>query len=156
MDLGCGAGVETKAMLDNGWDVTAIDGEAALRSRLFRLVGDHPALRVRVSSFEALDIPPADLLYAGYSLPFVPPEEFSALWARIRQALRPGARLAVDLFGDRDDWVGQRAMTFVSRPRVEELLDGMQIVSIEEEDEAGRAHSGPKHWHVFHVIARCD
>jgi hypothetical protein len=27
------------------------------------------------------------------------------------------------------------------------------MLSFVEEDEDGRAVSGPKHWHVFHVIA---
>ena len=156
VDLGCGAGVETKAMLDSGWEVTAVDGEAALPSRLFGLVGEHPRLHVRVSSFNELEIPPADLVYAGYSLPFVPPQDFSALWERVCRALRPRAWLAVDLFGDRDDWAGQEGMTFLSRPGVEELLNGLQVVSLDEEDQAGRSYSGPKHWHVFHVIARRD
>jgi len=30
----------------------------------------------------------------------------------------------------------------------------MDVVSFNEEDEDGQADSGPKHWHVFDVIAR--
>jgi hypothetical protein len=30
----------------------------------------------------------------------------------------------------------------------------MEVVSFNEEDEDGQADSGPKHWHVFDVIAR--
>jgi hypothetical protein len=45
-------------------------------------------------------------------------------------------------------------MTFQSREEVEALLDGFDICSFVEQDEDGQAVSGPKHWHVFHVIAR--
>jgi hypothetical protein len=44
-------------------------------------------------------------------------------------------------------------MTFHTRAEVDALFDGFDIVRFEEQDEDGQAVSGPKHWHVFHVIA---
>jgi hypothetical protein len=33
------------------------------------------------------------------------------------------------------------------------LFDGWTIERFDEEEEDGEACSGPKHWHVFHVVA---
>jgi hypothetical protein len=45
-------------------------------------------------------------------------------------------------------------MTFHARPEVEALLDGMQILRLEETEQDGHAASGPKHWHTFDILAR--
>ncbi|MBB2945241.1 trans-aconitate methyltransferase [Actinoplanes lutulentus] len=71
VDLGCGAGRETAALLAAGWRVVAHDSEPGTQLRISRTVGGtHERLRVRVCGFEDLsELPPADLIYAGYSLP---------------------------------------------------------------------------------------
>jgi hypothetical protein len=33
-------------------------------------------------------------------------------------------------------------------------FDGFEIERFEEEEKDGEACSGPKHWHLFHVLAR--
>jgi hypothetical protein len=71
----------------------------------------------------------------------------------MRAALRPGGRLAVDLFGPHDSWAGDQAMTFLGEAAVHTLFDGLEIEHWHEEDAPGMAYSGPKHWHVFEVIA---
>jgi hypothetical protein len=45
-------------------------------------------------------------------------------------------------------------MTFHTRAEVEALLAEFEIQGLREQDADGEAVSGPKHWHVFHVIAR--
>ncbi|MDO8550913.1 MAG: hypothetical protein Q7S39_12285 [Ignavibacteria bacterium] len=46
-------------------------------------------------------------------------------------------------------------MTFHTKQQVENLLSDMEIIELTEEDKDGRTANGtPKHWHVFHVIAR--
>jgi hypothetical protein len=99
-------------------------------------------------------LPAADLVHAGYALPFQPRDSFDRLWTIVRSALRPGGRIAVDLFGDRDSWAAEPGMTFLSEPEVRALFDGLTIEHWDCEDAPGQAFSGPKHWHVFHVIAR--
>src|SRR5688500_4932830 len=55
IDLGCGAGRETRALLDAGWRVLAIDNEPGTEALLLRAIGGrHPALTVRTSGFEDL------------------------------------------------------------------------------------------------------
>ena len=46
-------------------------------------------------------------------------------------------------------------MTFLSRPEVEALLDGLEVERLDEIDRAGPTAVGkPKHWHLFHLVAR--
>ncbi|GAB3410514.1 hypothetical protein GCM10027569_26060 [Flindersiella endophytica] len=141
-------------MLDHGWRILAVDSDPAMPAHLGRLVEDDGRLETRVASFTETELPAADLVHAGYALPFLAPGDFRLVWQRIRQALRPDGWLAVDLFGDRDGWAGRAGMTFLTRPDAEALLDGLEIVSFDEEDANRPSFIGPKHWHVFHVIAR--
>ncbi|NJM09026.1 hypothetical protein HC891_26740 [Candidatus Gracilibacteria bacterium] len=99
-------------------------------------------------------LPPADFIYAGLSLPFCQPACFAATWAQIRSALRPGARFAGHLFGARDSWVGDSTMSFFTLTAACQLLDGLEIEYFHEIDEYGASFVGPKHWHIFELIAR--
>ncbi|MBO3740089.1 class I SAM-dependent methyltransferase [Actinoplanes flavus] len=154
-DLGCGAGLETAALLAAGWRVVAVDGEPGTPARLSRAAGDRQAMvTVRTTRFQDLsELPPTDLIYAGYSLPFQTRSSFDPLWTVLRASLRPGGRIAVDLFGDHDSWAGDPDMTFLTEAEARGLFDGLVIEHWHERDEPGTAFSGPKHWHVFEVIA---
>lgn len=156
IDVGAGSGVETGAMLRSGWRVLALDGDATTAERI-RGHGEDFAglLEVRTAPFASPgDLPPADLIYAGYSLPHAG-EAFDSLWGVLRGALRPGGWLACQLFGDRDsqrlEGNGER---FVTQDEALSLLEGLDLVDFDEEDAPGDSFGGPKHWHVFHVIAR--
>jgi len=153
VDLGCGAGIDTVAMLDRGWEVLAIDAEAEAIERLERRAGDRGGIRTQVTAMQDAVLPEADLVWASYSLFFCPPERFPELWKRIRSAVRPGGRFAGELLGERDSWADMEERTSMSRTDAEALLDGWTVERFEEEDEDGEACSGPKHWHLFHVIA---
>ena len=46
-------------------------------------------------------------------------------------------------------------MTFLTREQATQALQGLDIVEFEEEDvDSFVADGSPKHWHVFHIIAR--
>ena len=157
VDLGCGAGIETRALLEAGWVTLALDADEASLRRLEAAVPEplRPALTVAVADLEDLvGLPPADLVHAGYALPWVRPERFASTWEAVRGALRPGAWVAVDLFGDRDSWAGRADVTCHSASAARGLFDGLDLVRFDVEDEDGEAFGGPKHWHVFHVVAR--
>ncbi|MFF5296610.1 class I SAM-dependent methyltransferase [Paractinoplanes globisporus] len=165
IDLGCGAGVETRALLHAGWRVHAIDSAPGTPERVLATVTDHAEdlaatlgggrLTIEVADLATLDrLPPAGLVYSGYSLQYLAPDDFARLWPLIRESLRPGAWLAVTLLGDRDEWAGTPGETFLAEPAVRGLVDGLDLHRLTEEDADGPAFGGTKHWHVFHVIAR--
>jgi SAM-dependent methyltransferase len=156
VDLGCGQGFETEAMLQRGWRVLAVDAEPEAIERLAARVGDagRARLRTRVSPMAEVSIPPVDLAWASFSLFFNPPERFDDVWSAIRGAVRPGGRFAGEVLGDRDTWAADADITALSRADAERRFDGWTIERFEEEESDGETISGPKHWHVFHVVAR--
>jgi len=156
IDLGSGDGTETIVLLATGWDVLAIDGEPAGIQRLLNRVPQiaKSYLQTQVAKFEDVSLPPADLIHASYSLPFCHPSHFPALWGKILNALNPGGRFAGQFFGVHDSWADNKDMTFHSEAQVREMLEGLATEYFHEEDADGQAASGPKHWHVFTVIAQ--
>jgi hypothetical protein len=93
-------------------------------------------------------------LYAGYALPFLRPDAFPAFWAGVRKQVRPGGLIVVNFFGPRDSWQGRDEMSFIDLGAVKELAEGLELIAIDEEDKDGDSFLGPKHWHVFDLIAR--
>ena len=53
-----------------------------------------------------------------------------------------------------NSWAGDPGMTFHARREVEGLLNGLQILRLQETEHDGHAFSGPKHWHTFDILAR--
>ena len=157
VDLGCGDGRDAIELLRRGWRVLAIDAEPAALERL-KARPDLPpdaALTTLCQRFEDASWPPADLVNASFSLPLCPPERFFELWARITGSLQPGGRFAGQLYGERDGWVGRPGMTHMDRMAAECLLDGMEVELFEEEErDSLTARGKPKHWHIFHIVAR--
>jgi SAM-dependent methyltransferase len=154
IDLGCGAGVDTAAMLAAGWTVFATDAQPEAIARTRRRAPEGARLTTVLSPMEEVQLPPADLVWASYSLYFCDPERFPGLWERVREAVRRGGRFAGQFLGDRDTWASERDMPWFDRCGVEALFDGWEVERFEVEDEDGEAWAVPKHWHVFHVVAR--
>jgi tellurite methyltransferase len=157
VDLGCGQGVDTLAMLERGWSVVAIDAEEEAIRRVRRRVGPALAERLRttVSRMEDVEIPPADLVWASFSLFFCHPDRFPDLWARIGAAVREGGRFAGQVLGDRDTWASLPDRTAFTAREARALFDDTYVVErFEEEEEDEEDDEESKHWHVFHVIVR--
>ena len=156
IDLGCGDGTETIALLAHDWNVLAIDGESAAIKRLLDKLpaNRHPHLETWVARFEEITLPPADLIHASFSLPFCQPEYFDALWERIVSAIKPNGRFAGQFFGVNDSWAREPEMTTHTEEQVRAMFEKFEVESFVETDEDGQAVSGPKHWHLFTVIAK--
>lgn len=157
VDLGCGVGVESAAMLAGGWQVLAVDSADGTRGRVRAAAapGDRGRLHVAEAPFDELaGLPDAGLVYSGFALPFQTARSFGQLWALMRRSLVPGGWLAVNLFGVRDSWAGDPQMTFHTEAQARALLAGLDVIAFREDERDGSAVSGPKHWHTFDVIAR--
>jgi len=159
VDLGCGTGRDSIELLRRGWRVLAIDAEAKAIQRLLGRgdlgSGGAARLATQVARFEDARWPEANLINSSYALPFCPPNQFGAVWDRIVASLRPGGRFSGQLFGDRDGWATQPDMSFQTRQDAEAMLLGLGVEQFDEVEEDGKTAVGdPKHWHLFHVVAR--
>lgn len=157
LDLGAGDGRDTVELLRRGYRVLAIDVEPDAFVRLkARPDLVHPErLDIMVAPFEDVELPRALLINASFSLPFCPPERFGELWARITTALDPGGRFAGQLLGERDGWAKREGITSFDRDAARTLLEDLEVERfVEEEVDSATATGHPKHWHLFHVIAR--
>lgn len=157
VDLACGEGRDTLELLRRGWKVLAIEPHPAglemLRARVSP--GDAPRLEVREAGFAGLTLPASDLVNASFCLPFCEPGDFSALWGAITRSIRIGGRFAGQFFGERDEWAVLPDRTHHTRTQVDALFAGFVIEMLQEEDRGSTTATGePKHWHVFHVVAR--
>jgi tellurite methyltransferase len=156
IDLGSGAGADTRALLRRGWRVLAVDREPAAIALLRGRVppGQLPLLTAVPADFTELALPPADLVHCGWSLPHVPAARFDPLWSRLRGALCPGGWFVGQLLGDRDSWAGGPLSTSVDRARLATLLSGLIVVRTTEVEYDAGSYEGDKHWHYWDVIAR--
>jgi SAM-dependent methyltransferase len=156
IDLGCGDGRDAVELLQRGWRVLAIDGEAQAIDRLLSRPLQPALLQTQLMRFEALTLPTAvDLINASFCLPFCPPANFSHLWQTIVAALKPGGRFCGQLFGDRDSWAVYPNRSHHTRQQVEALLQPFELEWFEEEEHPGVTAIGEeKHWHIFHMVAR--
>jgi len=90
LDLGCGAGGDTRALIEAGLTVTAIDGSPELAREAEKRIGH----AVRVLLFENLDYVEAfDGIWANASLLHVPRAGLLNVLARVYRALKPGGLL---------------------------------------------------------------
>jgi SAM-dependent methyltransferase len=156
VDLGCGDGTETLELLRRGWTVLAVDRstEGIARLREAASPADRERLTTTIAPYCEVELPTADLVYAGLSLPFCDPVEFDEVWSRITSGIRVNGLFVGHLFGPHDTWASTPDMTFHTRAQVDALLVDFEVLGFREQDDDGEAVSGPKHWHVFHVIAR--
>lgn len=165
IDLACGEGRDTRAMLERArcrWSVHSTDSSEEGLRRLAQSLSDDDAPRVSshlLAMEDAAGSPSlparADLVNASFALPFCRPEAFPSLWAWIRKVLTPGGRFSGQFFGVRDEWYPIRPASHITREALLGLLGGMRIEHLEEvEKEGSDAMGGVKHHHVFHVVAR--
>jgi SAM-dependent methyltransferase len=156
VDLGCGAGIETRFLLEQGFRVTAVDQQTDMREYLLSLPSQQ-CLQIVHTPFEAFSFGCYDLIHARHSLPFLAPELFLEIWRSIQGALNLGGVFVGTFFGTHDGWwqAHHRHMTFLERAQVEALTDRWHIIDLTENENDAKTPLGEeKHWHIFHVTAQ--
>ena len=157
VDLGCGAGRDTRELLRAGWRVLAIDREPAAIDALLAATPpqDRSRLEARIADLAGSRIPPCDLVNANLSLQFLDRDAYAAAWAAIRSALRPGGRVAAMVYGDRDEAASDTTMTCPSPRSIRARIRGFDVERWTEREEDGETALGePHHIHLVDVVAR--
>ncbi len=157
VDLAAGEGRDTLELLKRGWRVVATDSHPAAFSYLWPRVPESlkPRLTTLEVTFSETLVPDCDLVNASFALPFCEPQQFPGFWSRIVAAVRPGGRFAGQFFGRRDTWASLPGRSHHSREEVLNLLEGFEIEVMKEEERDDTPEvRNPKHWQMFHVVAR--
>ncbi len=154
LDLGCGAGKDTRFLLTQGFHVTAVDMNELAIEHLKSLPQEN--LRVVRCFFDQFEFAHYDLVNAQNALSFNPHATFIDVFTRMKSSLRPGGVFTGHLFGNRDAWnTPDTTMSFFTRREIEDLLYDLSIIELKERDEDGPTELGPaKHWHLFEIIAK--
>jgi tellurite methyltransferase len=157
IDLGCGDGRDVIEILRRGWHVVAVDAEPeALRQLAARNLPNSERITPIVARLEDVPLPiGVQLVNSSFAMPLCEPERFHDLWTRIREALPVGGRFSGQWYGTRDSWSDRPGMTFLARDEALGLLDGFDPEMFEEEEaDSVTPRGNPKHWHIFHIVAR--
>ena len=156
LDLGAGTLVESKFLLDSGFNkVVAVDNSQEIRD--FAKSINDSRLEIKITSFQDLELVPGtyDLITAQYALPFYGKEGFGEFIGKLISSLKKDGVFVGQFFGDRDAWNdGTKDMAFQTKDEAITLLKNLNIIEFAEEEKDGIVASGEsKHWHVFHFIA---
>jgi SAM-dependent methyltransferase len=153
LDLGCGAGRDTQALIEAGLDVTALDGSPAMAAQAERRIGKP----VRVQLFEDLaDIAAFDAVWANASLLHVPREGLEPVLRAVHHALKPNGLLFASFkSGGREgrDKLG-RYYNYLDAHEVTDLLRGSGTWrSLDTTEGRGKGYDGTETGWV-QVLAR--
>jgi|GEM_PF-1307262 len=157
LDLGCGAFVESRYMLEKGFSVVAVDPEISLSLYLDDITNDNFTFEcVPVQNF---DFPKNefDFVCANYSLPFVTKRKHRFIFDSIYESLRPGGIFAFQLFGKYDQrnvwW--RNSLCFHSEDEIMELISKFELVDFDEAQHFTKLAGGKQNFsHVYRVIVK--
>lgn len=155
IDLGCGAGRDTRYLLEKGFDVKAVDKDPMAKEHLGPLPSQD-RLEFICTSFEDFAYGHYDLVNAHYALPFTGKDSFDSVINKVIDSINPGGLFVGQLFGVNDEWnTPETQMTFCKRTDVDRLFSNFKTLKISEVNEDGAmANGNSKHWHVFNIIAQ--
>jgi SAM-dependent methyltransferase len=157
LDLGAGGLKDTRFLLAQGFEhVTVVDQEPTAKKLANTLA--NPLLEVIIGSFDEFAFPHEqyDLVNAQFALPFNPPETFYEMMEKLKTSIIPGGIFCGQLFGKEDEWnIPTSKLTFHTKEEVGTLFSGFTFITCRERIYDGILANGtPKHWHLFHIIAK--
>lgn len=135
LDVGCGAGRDAKAFLEEGYKVTALDASEGMARLASEYIG-RQVHHCRVQDFEPEGA--FNGIWACASLLHIPEAELPAVFERLAGWLRPGGVLYASFYaGERSDT--ERFFNEVSRAEVTRLLEDTDGLEREEVWRSGDA-----------------
>ncbi|MFZ2310362.1 MAG: class I SAM-dependent methyltransferase [Patescibacteria group bacterium] len=155
LDIGAGALNDSKLLQDTGFKkVYAIDIEENLE--LIKELSDQIVIfkKIAIENY-VFSVDSLDLINAQFVLFLLKRNDLNKIINSIKSSLKLNGIFVGQFLGLNDSWANQSNVCVHSRLEIEELLSGLEIVYLkEEESNAVTALDESKHWHIFHFIAR--
>ncbi len=123
LDAGCGSGRDSKAFLDRGFEVEAIDASAAM----VEATSSHTGIRAKRMTFEEIDwVDRFDGVWACASLVHTPYEDFQSALQKLVNAAKPRAPIYVSVKnGGGPANEGERQFFNYTEQRFRDALNGV-------------------------------
>ena len=130
LDVGCGSGRDTKAFIDMGYSVDAIDGSEELCALASRYTG----IAVKCMDFTTIDfVNEYDALWACASLLHVSSDKLPGVVARLCKVLHPEGILYMSFkYGDFEGERDGRFFLDMTEERFETFLKEVEGIKVEE------------------------
>ena len=131
LDLGCGSGRDTKAFLNKGYDVDAIDRSA----ELCKLASDYTGIQIKCMDFRELDVVGEyNAIWACASLLHISYKKLPVVLSRIDMALNPPGFVYMSFkYGNFEGIRDERYYTDMTPERMAVLLEKTDDLCIIEE-----------------------
>ena len=131
LDLGCGSGRDTKAFLDKGYLVDAVDGS----KELCELASKYTGIEVKCQDFASIDCTARyDAIWSCASLLHIPLQQLPELFNKLCDALRPeGIIYASFKYGDFEGERDGRFFLDMKSEKFHTIMDKISGLGIVEE-----------------------
>lgn len=167
LDLGAGNLRDTKFLLDQGFNVTAIDTSSVSASIAEQL--NNPLLTMFPKAIREYDFPDNhfSLVNIQGTIFHFHKDRFKIVLNNIKKTLKQGGVFCVDFIGEKDDWnTSDRTNIILTKEKLDILQEDFEIKSLHdyEKDETQETADlkakykndetyKPKHWHHIDIIA---
>lgn len=155
LDIGCGAGRDTRYLLEQGFSVVAVEGNEEAQKYLQSLPHQENLTFVQ-TMIQNFEFDQYDIINASHVLQFLDRTTFDEVFNEIKSSLKPNGLFVGQFLGVNDQWNKPGSdMTFLTKPEALVALEGLKILDFAETDEQGKLANGDeKHWHKFSIIAQ--
>lgn len=150
LDFGCGSGRDTKAFMEKGCQVDAVDGCGTL----CRLASEHTGIPVRYMLFEDLSaISEYDGIWACASVMHLPNDELQTVMDKMMTAVKPGGLIYMSFkYGFSSEWKDERHFTKMTEERLADLIKPVKNLKIMDQWTTFDVRPNRKEEKWLHVI----
>ncbi len=157
LDIGIGAGVDTRAIAAHGLIVDAVDPSPEVVAYIPAHSDGLPihVFQTGIENFSIIENQ-YDLIFAWYSLPFIKNEEkYMTVLERIRSGLKNEGHFLASVFGEDEPYVKESGLTRIKKEKLVEIFKDFEIKTIKEiKDTHADAAGNIKDWHRIVIHAR--
>ena len=152
MDFGCGSGRDTKAFLNAGFRVDAVDGSEELRA----LASEYTGIAVKRMLFNELDVQKRyDGIWACASILHLPRAELADVIGRLEKALKHGGVLYASFkYGDYEGMRNGRYFTDFTEETLKTFWEKTTALEIFEMWKSQDVRSDRKERQWINILAR--